>query len=40
MVTLAALWAELPLIREPLILLFVLGGPVLAALLAAAEARR
>ena len=40
MVTLAALWAELLLFRDPLILFSVLVGPALAALLAAAEARR
>jgi len=40
MVSLATLWAEMALFREPLILLFILAGPVLAAVLAAAEARR
>jgi hypothetical protein len=35
MVTLAALWAEMQLFREPLLLLSILTGPGLAALLAA-----
>lgn len=40
MLTLVAMWAEMLLFREPLILLYILTVPALAALLAAAEARR
>lgn len=39
MVTLAALWAEMQLFREPLLLLSILTGPGLAALLAGVQLR-
>lgn len=40
MVSLATLWAEMQLFREPLILLYILTGPALAALFAAAAQLR
>lgn len=36
MVSLATLWAEMHSFREPLILLYILTGPALASLFAAA----